>query len=96
MERSPRRYDWSGYRQLFELVRSAGLRLQVVLSFHACGGNVGDSAEVPLPRWVLKARPCLGLGPGFRARVLPSHPKPAVSMVCPSCCAHSCTGPLHP
>ncbi len=57
MERHPRRYDWSGYRQLFELVRSAGLRLQVVLSFHACGGNVGDSAQVPLPRWVLKARP---------------------------------------
>ena len=57
VERSPRRYDWSGYRQLFELVRGAGLRLQVVLSFHACGGNVGDSAQVPLPRWVLKARP---------------------------------------
>ncbi|KAK9828096.1 hypothetical protein WJX81_003753 [Elliptochloris bilobata] len=55
VERSPRRYDWSGYRQLFELVRGAGLRLQVVLSFHACGGNVGDSAQVPLPRWVLKA-----------------------------------------
>ena len=57
VERSPRRYDWSGYRQLFELVRGAGLRLQVVLSFHACGGNVGDSAQVPLPRWVLKVRP---------------------------------------
>jgi len=57
VERHPRRYDWSGYRQLFDAVRRAGLRLQVVLSFHACGGNVGDSAQIPLPRWVLKARP---------------------------------------
>lgn len=27
---------------------------QVVLSFHACGGNVGDTAHVPLPQWVLR------------------------------------------
>lgn len=53
MERAPRRYDWSGYRQLFTLLRALGLKLQVVLSFHACGGNVGDNAQVPLPKWVL-------------------------------------------
>lgn len=29
-------------------------RLQVVMSFHACGGNVGDNAQIPLPRWVLQ------------------------------------------
>jgi hypothetical protein len=28
--------------------------LQVVLSFHACGGNVNDVAQIPLPAWVLK------------------------------------------
>lgn len=27
---------------------------QVVMSFHACGGNVGDNALVPLPPWVHK------------------------------------------
>lgn len=54
VERHPHRYDWTGYFQLFELVKSLGLKLQVVLSFHACGGNVGDSAQVPLPKWVLK------------------------------------------
>lgn len=53
VERRPRRYDWSGYRQLFDLVASLGLKLQVVLAFHACGGNVGDNAEVPLPVWVV-------------------------------------------
>jgi len=28
--------------------------LQVVMSFHACGGNVGDNAQIPLPQWVLQ------------------------------------------
>ena len=54
VERRPRRYDWSGYRQLFALVRALGLKLQVVMSFHACGGNVGDNAQIPLPQWVLQ------------------------------------------
>ncbi len=55
-ERSPQQYNWLAYRQLFEVVRCAGLRLQVVLSFHACGGSVGDTAHVPLPSWVLEVR----------------------------------------
>lgn len=46
VERQPQRYDWAGYRQLFDLVKSLGLKIQVVMSFHACGGNVGDSAQV--------------------------------------------------
>ena len=54
VERRPQQYDWSGYAQVFEAVKAAGLKLQAVMSFHACGGNVGDSAEVPLPPWVLK------------------------------------------
>jgi beta-amylase len=56
VERSPGQYSWTGYKQLFEMVRSKGLKLQVVLSFHACGGNVGDLAQVPLPLWVLEVR----------------------------------------
>jgi hypothetical protein len=40
------------------MVRAAGLKLQVVLSFHACGGNVGDMAQVPLPPWVLQVGGC--------------------------------------
>lgn len=54
MEKAPRSYNWAGYKQLFEMLRSSGLKVQVVLSFHACGGNVGDLAEVPLPAWVLE------------------------------------------
>lgn len=55
VERQPRQYNWTGYKQLFELVKSTGLKLQVVFSFHACGGNVGDVAQIPLPPWVLQA-----------------------------------------
>ena len=55
VERSPRHYDFRGYRALAAAVRDAGLRLQVVLSFHACGGNVGDDAAIPLPAWVEEA-----------------------------------------
>lgn len=53
VERAPRRYDWFAYRELFRLVASLGLRIQAVMSFHACGGNIGDDASVPLPDWAL-------------------------------------------
>ncbi|KAL6780150.1 AMB1 [Auxenochlorella protothecoides x Auxenochlorella symbiontica] len=51
----PRRYDWSAYRRLFDAVAAKGLRIQAVMSFHAAGGNVGDTCTIPLPRWVVKA-----------------------------------------
>lgn len=93
VEREPGQYTWTGYKQLLEVIRPTGLKLQVrllraqhgpeghqgnssvhaacsasldymrraplhaaqvVLSFHACGGNVGDTAHVPLPQWVLR------------------------------------------
>jgi len=50
----PRVYDWSAYMQLFQSVKRAGLKLQCVMSFHACGGNVGDHCLVSLPTWVLE------------------------------------------
>ena len=56
VERQPELYDWSGYCQIFELAKAMGLKIQAVLSFHACGGNVGDSAQIPLPKWVLQVR----------------------------------------
>ncbi|VAH18075.1 unnamed protein product [Triticum turgidum subsp. durum] len=50
----PGRYDWEGYAELVRMVERAGLRLQMVMSFHQCGGNVGDSCNIPLPPWVLE------------------------------------------
>lgn len=49
---TPQVYDWSGYKRLFQIVRDQGLKIQVVMSFHECGGNVGDDIHIPLPQWV--------------------------------------------
>ncbi|GIL55423.1 hypothetical protein Vafri_10981 [Volvox africanus] len=54
VERSPGQYNWAGYKQALEVIKQTGLRVQVVLSFHACGGNVGDTVQIPLPEWVLQ------------------------------------------
>ena len=47
-------YDWAAYLELVEMVAAAGLKLQAVMSFHQCGGNVGDACTIKLPSWVLK------------------------------------------
>ncbi|KAG6384372.1 hypothetical protein SASPL_155820 [Salvia splendens] len=50
----PLKYNWEGYTELIKMVKKIGLKLQVVMSFHQCGGNVGDSCTIPLPPWVLE------------------------------------------
>lgn len=52
--KGPKQYDWSAYRSLFQLVERCGLKLQAIMSFHQCGGNIGDSVFIPLPKWVLE------------------------------------------
>ncbi|WCJ20751.1 chloroplast beta-amylase [Euphorbia peplus] len=47
-------YNWEGYADLVQTVQKHGLKLQAVMSFHQCGGNVGDSCSIPLPPWVLE------------------------------------------
>ncbi|GKE39657.1 beta-amylase 3, chloroplastic, partial [Tanacetum coccineum] len=39
----PMKYNWDGYVELVHMVQKHGLKLQAVMSFHQCGGNVGDS-----------------------------------------------------
>uniref|UniRef100_A0A2P2KIF5 Beta-amylase n=2 Tax=Rhizophora mucronata TaxID=61149 RepID=A0A2P2KIF5_RHIMU len=48
----PQVYNWKGYKMLFQIVCDLKLKLQVVMSFHECGGNVGDDVNIPLPHWV--------------------------------------------
>eukprot|EP00270_Netrium_digitus_P015570 TRINITY_DN5474_c0_g1_i1.p1 TRINITY_DN5474_c0_g1~~TRINITY_DN5474_c0_g1_i1.p1 ORF type:complete len:625 (-),score=80.05 TRINITY_DN5474_c0_g1_i1:242-2116(-) len=50
----PGQYDWSAYLALVRLIQDAGLKVQAVMSFHGCGGNVGDTCHVSLPWWVLQ------------------------------------------
>lgn len=42
---APLKYKWEGYAELVQMVQKHGLKLQVVMSFHQCGGNVGDSCR---------------------------------------------------
>ncbi|KAL3829663.1 hypothetical protein ACJIZ3_018465 [Penstemon smallii] len=51
---APQQYNWSGYKRLFQIVRDLELKLQVVMSFHKCGGNIGDDVHISLPQWVMK------------------------------------------
>lgn len=39
----PGHYNWGGYADLLEMAKRHGLKVQAVMSFHQCGGNVGDS-----------------------------------------------------
>jgi hypothetical protein len=52
-EPAPRVYHWEPFLALLAAAREAGLQACAVLSTHACGGNVGDDVDVPLPEWVL-------------------------------------------
>ena len=45
-------WDWSYYDSLFDDVERAGLHLVPVMSFHKCGGNVGDTCNIPIPSWI--------------------------------------------
>eukprot|EP01013_Petalomonas_cantuscygni_P009726 TRINITY_DN22627_c0_g1_i1.p1 TRINITY_DN22627_c0_g1~~TRINITY_DN22627_c0_g1_i1.p1 ORF type:complete len:609 (+),score=98.66 TRINITY_DN22627_c0_g1_i1:197-1828(+) len=54
-EPEPGNYSFGAYRELFALVQQASLSVDVVFSFHSCGGNVGDTCNVPLPAWARAA-----------------------------------------
>ncbi|EGG18434.1 hypothetical protein DFA_03928 [Cavenderia fasciculata] len=53
IEQTPQQYNWTGYQSLFQMVSQIGLDIKVTLSFHQCGGNVGDQCDIPLPPWVI-------------------------------------------
>jgi len=52
--RGARQYDWQAYLQVAELAKNAGISVQAVMSFHRCGGNVGDDCDIKLPEFVLQ------------------------------------------
>ncbi|QKE84418.1 family 14 glycosylhydrolase [Arthrobacter sp. NEB 688] len=45
-------FDWSYYDTMFAKIKAQGLKIVPILSFHQCGGNVGDTCSFPLPTWV--------------------------------------------
>jgi len=51
-EPSPKTYMWDGYKKLFQMAKDRGWKVQIVASFHQCGGNVGDDCFIPVPNWI--------------------------------------------
>lgn len=51
-EQEPGVYNFTGYVELLKQCRALGLKVQTVMSFHACGGNIGDDVNIPIPKWV--------------------------------------------
>ncbi|WP_395340019.1 family 14 glycosylhydrolase [Ningiella sp. W23] len=45
-------FDWSYYHKLAELLRKHQLQWIPIMSFHQCGGNVGDNCNIPIPNWI--------------------------------------------
>jgi len=54
-EPHPGRYNFNPYVTLIELAKKFQLKVQVVTSFHKCGGNVGDECDIGLPAFVREA-----------------------------------------
>jgi len=48
----PESFDWAYYDRVLEVLSETQLNWIPILSTHACGGNVGDNCNIPLPEWV--------------------------------------------
>ena len=48
------RSNWKYYDRIFELIKNNDLEIIPILSFHKCGGNVGDSVDIDIPKkaWI--------------------------------------------
>jgi hypothetical protein len=46
------RFRWDYYDRLSDEILAAGLKWVPILSFHQCGGNVGDTCDIPIPGWL--------------------------------------------
>ncbi len=45
-------FNWDYYDRLVAEIEAANLHWIPILSFHQCGGNVGDDCEIPIPSWI--------------------------------------------
>ncbi len=54
VEKSPKKYEWEGYDEVFKVMSNKGLKIVPVLSFHQCSGNIGDTVHIPIPKFVFE------------------------------------------
>lgn len=52
VEPKPGEFRWGYYDHLSDRIIGSGLKWVPILSFHQCGGNVGDTVNIPVPFWV--------------------------------------------
>jgi len=53
-EPAPGEYRFGAVLRLCALLRELRMELQATMSFHRCGGNIGDNVKITLPAWVLE------------------------------------------
>ncbi|OMO91330.1 Glycoside hydrolase, family 14 [Corchorus capsularis] len=51
---NPQKYVWSGYRELFNIIREFNMKIQVVMAFHEYGGTDSANVLISLPQWILE------------------------------------------
>lgn len=59
---SEQSFDFAYYELMAKYIKEAGLYWKSILSFHECGGNVGDDCQVKLPDWVFPKLKALNNG----------------------------------
>lgn len=45
-------FDWRYYHKMVNLLAKYQLQWIPIMSFHQCGGNVGDTCDIPIPSWI--------------------------------------------
>lgn len=45
-------FDWRYYHKMVNLLAKYQLQWIPIMSFHQCGGNVGDTCNIPIPSWI--------------------------------------------
>lgn len=51
------KFHWEYYDRIVMTIQEAGLHWVPIMSFHQCGGNVGDECNIPIPNWIWTAYP---------------------------------------
>jgi len=51
-EVSPRKYNFNASRIIVDMAKDRNLKVQLVTSFHQCGGNVGDICDIKVPKFL--------------------------------------------
>ncbi|MCC7530923.1 MAG: family 14 glycosylhydrolase [Candidatus Melainabacteria bacterium] len=52
VEPKPGQFVWNYYDVMSSKIAAQNLKWVPILSLHECGGNVGDTANVPIPMWI--------------------------------------------